>query len=174
MSKTRLSINQQILIIIFICLLALIISIVLTPSDFQHSSQPGSISENRAPTYPQQHINTNVAIDQLTSEKYIIDYLSKNHKLPNYYITKQQAIRRGWDAKSGNLCQILPGRAIGGDFFANRENKLPAVDKRIWFEADINYSCGRRGADRIVFSNDGLIYVTHDHYQTFQVVVLPK
>ncbi|MCH5717378.1 ribonuclease domain-containing protein [Niabella hibiscisoli] len=63
---------------------------------------------------------------------------------------------------------MLPGRAIGGDVFSNREGGLPSAEKRKWFEADLNYKCGRRNADRLLYSNDGLVYVTYDHYKTFQ------
>ncbi|MCH5683635.1 hypothetical protein LWM68_04755 [Niabella sp. W65] len=45
---------------------------------------------------------------------------------------------------------------------------MPAAEKRKWFEADLNYKCGRRNADRLLYSSDGLIYVTYDHYKTFQ------
>lgn len=107
-------------------------------------------------------------IDELTSEKVVVPYVNKNHKLPDYYIKKSEARKQGWIASEGNLCDVLPGKAIGGDVFSNREGNLPKSDKRKWFEADLNYNCGRRNADRLVFSNDGLIYVTYDHYKTFQ------
>jgi guanyl-specific ribonuclease Sa len=58
--------------------------------------------------------------------------------------------------------------SIGGDVFGNREGMLPKSDGRKWFECDINYSGGYRGAERIVYSNDGLIYYTNDHYKTFK------
>ena len=110
------------------------------------------------------------AVDELTEEKKVTDYLKENGKLPDYYITKKEAQSEGWTAREGNLCEVLPGRAIGGDIFTNREKTLPVKKGRIWYEADINYECGRRNAERIVFSNDGLIFVTHDHYKNFQEV----
>ena len=109
-------------------------------------------------------------IDALTEEKKVTDYLKENGKLPDYYITKKDAAREGWVAKEGNLCDVLPGRAIGGDIFTNREKTLPVKKGRIWYEADINYDCGRRNARRVVYSNDGLIFVTHDHYKNFEEV----
>lgn len=109
-------------------------------------------------------------IDELTEERRVISYLKENKKLPDYYITKKEAQNNGWIAKKGNLCQILPGRAIGGDIFTNREKSLPVKKGRIWYEADLNYNCGNRNAQRIVFSNDGLIFVTHDHYRNFEEV----
>ena len=66
-----------------------------------------------------------------------------------------------------NLCAVLPGKAIGGDRFSNREGQLPSAGGRVWREADINYQCGRRGADRLLYSSDGLIFVTRDHYKNF-------
>lgn len=108
------------------------------------------------------------SIDQLTREDVVIPYVKKHQKLPGYYINKSEARGKGWEAAAGNLCEVLPGKAIGGDVFSNREGSLPAAEKRKWFEADLNYKCGRRNADRLLYSSDGLIYVTHDHYKTFQ------
>jgi hypothetical protein len=109
-------------------------------------------------------------IDILTEENKVSEYLKENGRLPDYYITKKEAQKDGWVAKEGNLCKVLPGRAIGGDIFTNREKTLPVKKGRIWYEADINYNCGRRNAQRLVFSNDGLIFVTHDHYKSFDEV----
>lgn len=80
---------------------------------------------------------------------------------------EKQARAEGWEPSAGNLCSVLPGKAIGGDRFSNREKRLPQKAKRVWREADINYRCGRRQADRLIYSNDGLIYVTRDHYRNF-------
>ena len=115
-------------------------------------------------------IQNNQSIDALTEEKRVTDYLKENGELPDYYITKKEAQREGWVAKEGNLCDVLPGRAIGGDIFTNREKTLPVKKGRIWYEADINYDCGRRNARRVVYSNDGLIFVTHDHYKNFEEI----
>ena len=111
---------------------------------------------------------TSKSIDQLTQEEVVVAYLKANQKLPDYYLTKKEAKKQGWVPSKGNLCDVLPGHAIGGDYFSNREKKLPIKKGRKYFEADINYNCGRRGADRLVYSNDGLIYSTKDHYSTFQ------
>ena len=105
---------------------------------------------------------------ELTDEKVVVAYLKKYHRLPDYYITKREAQEEGWIASEGNLCEVLPGRAIGGDNFGNREKLLPAKQGRKYYEADINYNCGTRNADRIVFSNDQLIYVSKDHYKSFE------
>lgn len=107
------------------------------------------------------------SIDQLTQQKRVVSYLQQHQRLPDYYITKKQAREQGWDARNGNLCSVLPGKAIGGDRFSNREGQLPAARSRVWREADINYQCGRRGADRLLYPSDGLIFVTRDHYKNF-------
>ena len=77
----------------------------------------------------------------------------------------------GWIPKEGNLDGIFPGKAIGGSVYYNRNGHLPSASGRVWYEADINYSGGFRGAERILYSNDGLIFVTYDHYESFAEVV---
>ena len=90
-----------------------------------------------------------------------------NNCLPSYYIRKKQARQLGWKDWEGNLNEVLPNKMIGGDTYKNREGKLPNAPGRFWCEADINYSNGYRNNERILYSNDGLIFVTYDHYQTF-------
>jgi hypothetical protein len=111
---------------------------------------------------------TTQSIDELTKETVVVAYLKKEGKLPDCYITKAEAKSKGWEPSKGNLCEVLPGRAIGGDVWTNRQESLPSKQGRIYLEADLNYNCGNRNADRVVFSNDGLIFVTHDHYKSFQ------
>jgi guanyl-specific ribonuclease Sa len=107
-----------------------------------------------------------VSIDQLTEEKTVISYVKQNHKLPDYYITKNEARKMGWNPSQGNLCDILPGKAIGGDKFGNREGRLPDGEK--YFEADVNYHCGGRNADRIIYTQNGEVYLTKNHYKSFE------
>ncbi|MCT2561500.1 ribonuclease domain-containing protein [Chryseobacterium herbae] len=106
------------------------------------------------------------SIDQLTKEKTVINYVKQNHMLPDYYITKNEAKKLGWNPSKGNLCDVLPGKAIGGDYFSNREKRLPQGEK--YFEADVNYSCGNRNADRIIFTKNGDVYLTKNHYKSFE------
>lgn len=110
------------------------------------------------------------AITRLTDATKVARWLQRHHQLPDYYIRKNDARRQGWDAAKGNLCEVLPGRAIGGDRFANREKRLPTQPGRQWFEADVNYRCGHRNADRLLYSSDGLIFLTTDHYRSFKKV----
>lgn len=105
-------------------------------------------------------------IDQLTKDKTVISYVKQNHRLPDYYITKNEARKQGWDPSRGNLCDVLPGKAIGGDKFNNREGSLPKDEK--YFEADVNYNCGNRNADRIIFTKNGDVYLTKNHYKSFE------
>ena len=89
------------------------------------------------------------------------------NELPSYYLSKKQVRRAGWQDWKGNLNDVLPGKMIGGDVYKNREGKLPDLPGRIWYEADINYENGYRNRQRLLYSNDGLVFVTYDHYQTF-------
>ncbi|MFZ1528289.1 MAG: ribonuclease domain-containing protein [Ferruginibacter sp.] len=141
----------------------------ITDSNKDHPTVTENPSKNRKEKRPE---NTNPGstndIDKLTNEDLVVPYVKQNGKLPDCYITKGEARRKGWNAGKGNLCDVLPGRAIGGDIFTNREKTLPTKNGRTWYEADLNYNCGHRNADRLLFSNDGLVFVTHDHYKTFE------
>ncbi len=100
------------------------------------------------------------------------DYLIKRYgHLPSNYLTKQEAELRGWVPWKGNLRRVLPGMTIGGDVFKNRDGILPDSPGRIWYEVDINYLKGYRTRERILYSNDGLIFATYDHYKTFFEII---
>lgn len=104
-----------------------------------------------------------------TSKDQVAAYIRKFKKLPKNYITKKQAKALGWQTK-GTLDKVAPGKSIGGDRFGNHEGKLPNKDGRKWTECDIDYVKGNRNGKRIVFSSDGLIYYTGDHYNSFTQV----
>lgn len=104
---------------------------------------------------------------QYTSKAKVAEYLNKFGHLPDNYITKKEAQKLGWDSSTGNLWDVAPGKSIGGDYFGNYEGRLPEADGRDYYECDIDYTGGSRGGKRIVYSNDGLIYYTEDHYQSF-------
>jgi hypothetical protein len=115
----------------------------------------------------------NTAVDEdgyYTSKEEVALYIHTFEKLPGNYITKEEAADAGWQASEGNLWEVTDQKSIGGDRFYNREGRLPEADNRIYFEADIQYEGGYRGPERIVFSNDGLIYYTPDHYETFTLL----
>jgi len=102
-----------------------------------------------------------------TSPGEVAAYIHVYQKLPDNYLTKKQAADLGWDASSGNLWDVTDQMSIGGDRFGNREGLLPDAGDRIWYECDVNYQGGFRGSERLVYSNDGLIYYTSDHYSSF-------
>ncbi|MCQ2431978.1 MAG: hypothetical protein MJ175_05165 [Clostridia bacterium] len=93
-------------------------------------------------------------------------YLHVFGHLPDNYITKAKAQELGWDASKGNLWDVADGFCIGGDRFGNYEGRLPK--KGSYKEADVNYSGGFRGADRLIFATNGGIWYTGDHYSTFE------
>ena len=95
-------------------------------------------------------------------------YLYGFEELPSNFISKNEAKDLGWISSKGNLQDVAPGMSIGGDRFGNYEGLLPKEKNRQYYECDINYEGGRRGAERIIFSNDGLVYYTNDHYKTFE------
>lgn len=104
------------------------------------------------------------------SKEAVALYIHTYGRLPDFYMTKSQAKRTyGWDG--GSLDSYAAGYAIGGDTFHNYDGQLPDAPGRRWTECDID-TIGKnaRGAKRIVFSNDGLIYYTDDHYETFTLL----
>ena len=97
----------------------------------------------------------------------IADYIFGHGELPENFITKREAEALGWDSSENYVSDVAPGKSIGGDRFGNYEGLLPEKSGRTWYEADANYVSGPRGAERIVFSSDGLVYYTKDHYESF-------
>lgn len=105
-----------------------------------------------------------------TSKNDVALYLHTYEKLPKNFITKKEATELGWESKKGNLWDVTDKKSIGGDRFGNREGRLPKKTNRNYFECDIDYNGGYRSTERIVYSNDGLIYYTEDHYDTFTLL----
>lgn len=103
-----------------------------------------------------------------TSKEDVALYIHLYGHLPDNYITKQEAEKLGWDSKAGNLWEVAPGMSIGGGRFGNYEGILPDKKGRKYYECDIGYEGGYRGAERIIYSDDGLIFYTEDHYKTFE------
>lgn len=96
-------------------------------------------------------------------------YLHTYGKLPSNYITKKEAGKLGWEG--GSVEQVAPGKCIGGDWYGNYEGLLPAKEGREYHECDIDtLGKKKRGAKRIIYSNDGLIYYTDDHYESFTLL----
>jgi len=103
-----------------------------------------------------------------TSKEEVALYIHLYDHLPDNYITKSEAEVLGWDSREGNLDEVAPGKSIGGNRFGNYEGLLPEKNGRKYWECDIDFDGGYRGAKRIIYSNDGLIYYTEDHYKTFE------
>ena len=118
--------------------------------------------------------DTDAVIDEdghYTSKEDVALYLHTYGKLPSNFISKKEAEELGWkqkDGEAGQLHVVAPGMSIGGSSFGNREGLLPTKKGRKYYECDINYVKGNRGAERIVYSNDGLIFYTGDHYESFE------
>ena len=96
-------------------------------------------------------------------------YLYVYGHLPENFITKDEARELGWEG--GSVEVYAPGYAIGGDVFGNREGILPEEQGRVYYECDVDTKGeDSRGAHRLVYSSDGLIYYTADHYETFKLL----
>ncbi|MBQ7905603.1 MAG: hypothetical protein IJ361_07595 [Spirochaetaceae bacterium] len=96
-------------------------------------------------------------------------YIHTYNRLPKNFITKKEARSLGWEG--GSVEKFAQGKCIGGDRFYNNEEILPVKSGRTYTECDID-TLGKnsRGAKRIVFSNDGLIFYTENHYETFEEI----
>ena len=98
-------------------------------------------------------------------------YLKYYARLPEYYLSRKEAEKRGYIPELGNLDSSCPDKIIFGGEYKNFNRHLPAKIGRTWYEADINYRGGYRNTQRILFSNDGLIFVTFDHYETYFEII---
>ena len=102
-----------------------------------------------------------------TTKEDVALYLHLYGELPQNFITKKEARALGWEG--GSLEPYAPGMCIGGSYFGNNEELLPL--DREYKECDINtLGAKKRGAERLVYSDDGLIYYTPDHYETFELL----
>ena len=135
-------------------------------------TQPPTEKPTEPPTQPPTEAPTEPAIAEdgwYYSKEDVSLYLHTYGRLPSNFLTKDQARALGW--KSGSVERYKAGAAIGGDRFGNREGLLPNAAGRQYYECDIDTNGqSSRGAKRIVFSNDGLIYYTDDHYRSFTLL----
>lgn len=102
-----------------------------------------------------------------TSRDEVALYLHTYGKLPKNFISKKEAEEQGFRFGEGDFGEAFPGMSVGGSRFGNYDGKLPEKSGRRYYECDIDYTGGRRNAKRLVYSNDGLIFYTEDHYKTF-------
>lgn len=126
---------------------------------------------NSAPTM--QNTIDYIQVDEngtYTSKEEVAAYIHKYKKLPSNYISKPDAYELGWEPSEGNLHDVAPEKSIGGNFTTKIYSKVIKKDGQVFYECDINYTGGARGAERLVYSNDGVIYYTPDHYETFELL----
>ena len=141
-------------------------AILDTAADIAASASPAPSDKAPADT----DSDTAQPIDEhgtYTSKEDVALYIHTYGRLPENFVTKKEAEAAGWSG--GSVEKYLPGKCIGGSSFGNKEGLLPDKEGRRWTECDIN-TLGKssRGAERIVFSNDGLIFYTGDHYESFE------
>lgn len=105
-----------------------------------------------------------------TTKEEVSEYINLYGHLPSNFITKKEAKNLGWVSSEGNLNEVAPGMSIGGDYFGNYEGLLPEAEDRDYYECDIDFDGTYRNEKRIVFSNDGLVYYTEDHYESFELL----
>ena len=142
-------------------------------SEAQPSSDPdttAAVTQEDAEEAPEEGEGATLPEDGLyTTKEDVALYLHLYGHLPDNYITKKEAQALGWSG--GSLEPFAPGCSIGGSRFGNYEGLLPEKDGRTYLECDIDtMGAKKRGAKRIVWSNDGLIYYTGDHYESFTLL----
>ena len=135
------------------------------PGDEPGIEQPTSSDNPDEPSSPEPAIDED---GSYTSKDDVALYIHTYGHLPSNYITKQEAQDAGWRSSENNLGKVCPGKSIGGDHFGNYEKRLPTAKGRKYFECDIDTKGKSRGVKRIVYSNDGLVFYTEDHYETFE------
>lgn len=158
MSKKRLTVQ-------YICVLMSCICVMLSGCGKQRElvrTDPVNIVEPSA-------AQTDVLPDEdgvYTTASDVAAYINAYGHLPSNFITKKEAGALGWEG--GSLEPYAPGKCIGGDYFGNYEGLLPEAAGREYHECDIDtLGKSKRGSKRIIYSNDGLIYYTEDHYASF-------
>ncbi len=142
----------------------------VNPAEESDPASPENPAEEPDPASPE--IPAEVPLPEngsYTSKEDVALFLWQYGRLPDNFITKNEARDLGWSG--GSLEPYAPGMCIGGDRFGNREGLLPEAKGRSYTECDIDtLGADSRGAKRIVFSNDGLIYYTGDHYGSFELL----
>ena len=126
------------------------------------TAAPAEAPETETPEVPEEKAGP------ITEPQAIADYLFEHGELPENFITKEEAQDLGWDSSRNYVSDVAPGKSIGGDRFGSYEGRLPKAKGRKFFECDANYTGGKRGAERIVYSSDGHVWYTKDHYETFE------
>lgn len=149
---------------------------IITPSEMPNTNI--SIPKEETPASPVQKEETAIktqttSVQVKSGQNYstkdeVAAYIHEFKDLPPNFITKKEAEKLGWDNSKGNLWKVTDEKSIGGDSFGNMEGLLPKASGRRYYECDINYKGSYRGAERIIYSSDGLIFYTKDHYKSFK------
>ncbi len=146
--------------------------VLLTPVPEAEDSESSAVStETDAPTATPAPTDTPCPVTEdgiYDSRDEVALYIHLFGHLPSNYITKKQAEKLGWPG--GKLEPYAPGKCIGGDYFGNYQGLLPNAKGRKYFECDVDTMGRKRNEKRIVYSNDGLIYYTPDHYESFELL----
>lgn len=157
-------------------IISVIIALIIALCAFSGCGQTADAAGKKSSRQPETVQETKEAAKgvyeegEYSTKDEVAEYIHLFEHLPSNYITKDEAKKLGWQSNKGNLWDVAPGKSIGGDRFGNREGSLPEAKNRKYFECDINYEGGFRGSDRIIYSNDGLIYYTEDHYESFDLL----
>ncbi len=142
------------------------------PDSSEASESPGSSETPKLTESPGPSTDTADGVKEegeYTSAPEVAAYIHAYGHLPDNYITKKEAEELGWNG--GSLEPYAPGKSIGGDRFGNYEGLLPGKKGRKYYECDIDTpGKSTRGAKRIIYSDDGLIYYTDDHYASFSLL----
>lgn len=143
------------------------------PSNADQSMDPAESNQAEGNQSNGKSDEGNQAVDEdgwYTSKEEVALYIHLYERLPDNYVTKDEAEDAGWSG--GNVERYTgEGTAIGGSYFGNREGLLPKAQGRSYTECDIDtVGENSRGTKRIVFSNDGLVYYTDDHYESFELL----
>jgi len=164
---------KKIRIIPLVLIAALLLSILLSGCQQVQIQEPSPVQANvpvtEAPTAAPTEAPTEKQEEAgpIIEPQRIADYLFEYGELPDNFLTKQEARDLGWDSRWNDLSDVAPGMSIGGDRFGNYDGNLPRRKGVRYYEADCWYTGGHRGAERIVWSTEGRVWYTDDHYQTF-------
>ena len=162
------SVKRKLLVLAALLLAGLM---VLSGCESKNTEVAGNVismvEEASAPTEAPTEAPVEAPSGPIIKPQEIANYIFVHGKLPDNFITKAEAQALGWDSSRNYLSDVAPGKSIGGDRFSNYEKQLPKVKGRKYFECDCNYVRGKRGAERIVYSSDGHVWYTDDHYATF-------
>ena len=139
-----------------------------TPAPAAERTETGTKQESTGAAVPAGPTATPVPEGPIIDPQSIADYLfAHDMRLPDNFITKKEAQELGWGDKYRDVSDAAPGKSIGGDYFGNYQGRLPTGKGITYHEADCYYTKGKRNAYRVIYSSDGRVWYTEDHYNTF-------